>query len=134
MKQGKEGLHAVDSENPVFPADDCNSGGAGRRESVLMNYRIAYLADTKVNWCPALGTVLANDEVSEGLSVRGGHPVEQRVMRQWSLRVSAYAERLLEGRYNVDLTDSWNETQRKSIGRAEGAEVFFAVAGRDMTL
>ncbi len=97
----------------------------------LMNYRIAYLADTKVNWCPELGCVLANDEVSEGLSVRGGYPVEQRVMRQWNLRVSAYAPRLLEGLDRVDWTDSLKETQRNWIGRSEGAEMRFAIKGQD---
>ena len=97
----------------------------------LMNYRIAYLSDTKVNWCPQLGTVLANDEVSEGLSVRGGYPVEQRVMRQWSLRVSAYASRLLEGLDRVDWTESLKETQRNWIGRSEGAEMQFAVKGQN---
>ena len=91
----------------------------------LMNYRIAYLADQKVNWCPKLGTVLANDEVSEGLSVRGGYPVEQRVMRQWCLRVSAYAPRLLEGLDRIDWSDSIKETQRNWIGRSEGAEMRF---------
>lgn len=95
----------------------------------LMNYRIAYLADTKVNWCPALGTVLANDEVSEGLSVRGGYPVEQRVMRQWCLRVSAYAGRLLEGLDRIDWTESLKETQRNWIGRSEGAEMQFQIKG-----
>ena len=97
----------------------------------LMNYRIAYLADTKVNWCPALGTVLANDEVSEGLSVRGGYPVEQRVMRQWCLRVSAYAGRLLEGLDRIDWTESLKETQRNWIGRSEGAEMQFSIKGQD---
>ncbi len=97
----------------------------------LMKYRIAYLADTKVNWCPALGTVLANDEVSEGLSVRGGHPVEQRVMRQWCLRVSAYAGRLLEGLDRIDWTESLKETQRNWIGRSEGAEMQFSIKGQD---
>ena len=97
----------------------------------LMNYRIAYLADTKVNWCPELGTVLANDEVSEGLSVRGGYPVEQRVMRQWCLRVSAYAPRLLEGLDRLDWTDSLKETQRNWIGRSEGAEMQFDIKGQD---
>lgn len=97
----------------------------------LMNYRIAYLADTKVNWCPKLGTVLANDEVSEGLSVRGGYPVEQRVMRQWCLRVSAYAGRLLEGLDRIDWTESLKETQRNWIGRSEGAEMQFAIKGQD---
>ena len=97
----------------------------------LMQYRIAYLADTKVNWCPALGTVLANDEVSEGLSVRGGFPVEQRVMRQWCLRVSAYAPRLLEGLDRLDWTDSLKDTQRNWIGRSEGAEMQFNIKGQD---
>ncbi len=97
----------------------------------LMPYRIAYLADTKVNWCPALGTVLANDEVSEGLSVRGGFPVEQRVMRQWCLRVSAYAPRLLEGLDRLDWTDSLKDTQRNWIGRSEGAEMQFNIKGQD---
>ena len=98
----------------------------------LMNYRLAYLADTKVNWCPELGTVLANDEVSEGLSVRGGYPVEQRVMRQWCLRVSAYAGRLLEGLDRLDWTESLKETQRNWIGRSEGAEMQFAIKGQDL--
>ena len=97
------------------------------QQEKLMNYRIAYLADTKVNWCPKLGTVLANDEVSEGLSVRGGYPVEQRVMRQWCLRVSAYAGRLLEGLDRIDWTESLKETQRNWIGRSEGAEMQFSI-------
>ena len=101
------------------------------QQEKLMNYRIAYLADTKVNWCPKLGTVLANDEVSEGLSVRGGYPVEQRVMRQWCLRISAYAGRLLEGLDHIDWTDSLKETQRNWIGRSEGAEMQFAIKGQD---
>ena len=101
------------------------------QQEKLMQYRIAYLADTKVNWCPALGTVLANDEVSEGLSVRGGFPVEQRVMRQWCLRVSAYAPRLLEGLDRVDWTDSLKDTQRNWIGRSEGAEMRFEIKGHD---
>lgn len=102
-----------------------------QQQERLMNYRIAYLADTKVNWCPKLGTVLANDEVSEGLSVRGGYPVEQRVMRQWCLRVSAYAPRLLEGLNRIDWTDSLKETQRNWIGRSEGAEMRFNIKGQD---
>jgi len=101
------------------------------KQERLMDYRIAYLADTKVNWCPALGTVLANDEVSEGLSVRGGYPVEQRVMRQWCLRVSAYAQRLLEGLDRIDWTDSLKDTQRNWIGRSEGAEMRFEIKGQD---
>ncbi len=102
-----------------------------QQQEKLMNYRIAYLSDTKVNWCPQLGTVLANDEVSEGLSVRGGYPVEQRVMRQWSLRVSAYAGRLLEGLDRIDWTESLKETQRNWIGRSEGAEMQFKIKGQN---
>ncbi len=96
-----------------------------------MNYRLAYLGDTMVNWCPMLGTVLANDEVSEGLSIRGGYPVEQRVMRQWCLRVSAYAQRLLDGLERIDWTESLKETQRNWIGRSEGAQMYFPVAESD---
>ena len=103
-----------------------------KRQSVLMNYRIAYLADTKVNFCPKLGCVLANDEISEGLSIRGGYPVEQRVMRQWSLRVSAYAQRLLDGLDRLDWTDSLKETQRNWIGRSEGTEMRFKIKGQDL--
>lgn len=104
------------------------------REKRLMQYRIAYLADTKVNWCEQLGTVLANDEVSEGLSVRGGFPVEQRVMRQWCLRVSAYAERLLRGLDNLDWSEALKETQKNWIGRSEGAEMRFGVKNSDIEL
>ena len=116
-----------------FEAEDPSWATLSEREQQekLMQYRIAYLADTKVNWCPALGTVLANDEVSEGLSVRGGFPVEQRVMRQWCLRVSAYAPRLLEGLDRVDWTDSLKDTQRNWIGRSEGAEMRFEIKGHD---
>ena len=116
-----------------FEANDPKWATLSEREQQerLMNYRIAYLADTKVNWCPKLGTVLANDEVSEGLSVRGGYPVEQRVMRQWCLRVSAYAGRLLEGLDRIDWTESLKETQRNWIGRSEGAEMQFTVKGQD---
>ena len=99
------------------------------KRQVLMNYRLAYLADTYVNWCPKLGTVLANDEVKEGFSVRGGHPVEQKKMKQWFLRITAYAERLLEGLDKVDWSDSLKEIQRNWIGRSEGATIFFPVKG-----
>ncbi|MGM9837194.1 MAG: leucine--tRNA ligase [Paludibacteraceae bacterium] len=116
-----------------FEATDATWNGLSEheKEERLMGYRIAYLADTKVNWCPELGCVLANDEVSEGLSVRGGYPVEQRVMRQWCLRVSAYAPRLLEGLNTIDWSESLKETQRNWIGRSEGAEMQFAVKGQD---
>ncbi|MDE6382457.1 MAG: class I tRNA ligase family protein, partial [Muribaculaceae bacterium] len=100
----------------------------------LMNYRIAYQGETMVNWCPQLGTVLANDEVSEGLSVRGGYPVEQKLMNQWCLRVSAYAPRLLEDLDTLEWSDSLKETQRNWIGRSEGAEMRFDVADSDISL
>lgn len=133
-EQGNRRVKAACSETPVFTAEEWKSWDEKRQQEILMNYRLAYLADLKVNWCPALGTVLANDEVSEGLSVRGGHPVEQRVMRQWSLRVSAYAQRLLDGLDLVDWTDALKETQRNWIGRSEGAEMRFKVADKDIEL
>jgi len=133
-EHGSAGLDVAQSEPLCFSAEDWNGYDEKRRQEILMNYRIAYLSDTKVNWCPQLGTVLANDEVSEGLSVRGGYPVEQRVMRQWSLRVSAYAKRLLEGLERIDWTDSLKETQRNWIGRSEGAEMTFGVKDSDVKL
>ncbi len=133
-EQGNARVIAACNETEIFTAEEWKSYSDKQQQEILMNYRIAYLADLKVNWCPALGTVLANDEVSEGLSVRGGHPVEQRVMRQWSLRVSAYAQRLLDGLENVDWTDSLKETQKNWIGRSEGAEMEFKVANSDIAL
>ena len=133
-QKGSEGISVAQTEPLQFTAQQWNGWDVNHQQEVLMNYRIAYLADLKVNWCPALGTVLANDEVSEGLSVRGGHPVEQRVMRQWSLRVSAYAQRLLDGLNSLEWTDSLKETQRNWIGRSEGAEMFFKVANSDLEL
>ena len=100
------------------------------RQDYLMNFRLAYLADIPVNWCPELGTVLANDEVVNGLSVRGGYPVERKLMRQWSLRITAYAQRLVDGLEEVDWTDSLKEIQRNWIGRSEGASVWFPL-GRE---
>ncbi|MDR1407525.1 MAG: leucine--tRNA ligase [Tannerella sp.] len=123
--QGTRGMNIACTEALHFTAAEWKAMTAREKQETLMNYRIAYLADTMVNWCPALGTVLANDEVSEGVSVRGGHPVEQRKMRQWSLRVSAYAQRLLDGLDRLDWTDSLKETQRNWIGRSEGAEMTF---------
>ncbi len=127
-KTGTAGIDAACSEELVFTADEWKSKSHKEQQEVLLNYRIAYLADSKVNWCPALGTVLANDEVSEGVSIRGGHPVEQKVMRQWSLRISAYAQRLLDGLDKIDWTESLKETQRNWIGRSEGAEMEFALS------
>jgi leucyl-tRNA synthetase len=132
-KDGNKNVNAA-AEAPLFTADEWNCWSLNEQQNMLMNYRIAYLADLKVNWCPKLGTVLANDEVSEGLSVRGGYPVEQKVMRQWSLRVSAYAQRLLDGLDKLDWTDSLKETQRNWIGRSEGAEMDFAIAGSDINM
>jgi len=128
---GTEGIQAACTEELNFTSIDWKSKSEKDKQEILLNYRIAYLADLKVNWCTALGTVLANDEVSEGLSVRGGHPVEQRVMRQWSLRVSAYAQRLLDGLNTIDWTDSLTETQKNWIGRSEGAELRFDIKGQD---
>ena len=131
----KEGANAdtpaASSQVLTFSADEWKSMDAKQQSGVLMNYRIAYLGNTMVNWCPKLGTVLANDEVSEGVSLRGGYPVEQKVMYQWCLRVSAYAERLLKGLDTIDWTDSLKETQRNWIGRSEGAEMHFSIDGRD---
>jgi len=125
---GTEGIQATCTEELIFTAEAWKSKTEKEQQEILLNYRIAYLADLKVNWCAELGTVLANDEVSEGVSVRGGHPVEQRVMRQWSLRVSAYAQRLLDGLNTVEWTDSLKETQKNWIGRSEGAEMKFKLA------
>ncbi|MDD3321940.1 MAG: class I tRNA ligase family protein [Paludibacter sp.] len=122
---GTKDVNAACTEELSFTAEEWKTKTEKEQQEILLNFRIAYLADLKVNWCPALGTVLANDEVSEGLSVRGGYPVEQRVMRQWSLRVSAYAQRLLDGLSSVDWTDSLTETQKNWIGRSEGAELRF---------
>jgi len=126
---GTDGINAACGEELHFTAGEWRAMDETQRQRVLMNYRIAYLGDTVVNWCPALGTVLANDEVVDGVSERGGHPVVQRVMKQWCLRVSAYAERLLAGLETVDWTDSLKETQRNWIGRSEGAELRFKVKG-----
>ena len=133
-KHGSEGITAAQGEQLVFSADDWARMTDKEKSDTLMNYRIAYLGNTMVNWCPELGTVLANDEVSEGLSVRGGFPVEQKLMYQWCLRVSAYAQRLLDGLDTIDWTDSLKETQRNWIGRSEGAEMKFPIAGSDVVL
>lgn len=130
-EKGTEGLDVACSEELAFTADEWKAMSELRKQEVLMNYRIAYLGETMVNWCPALGTVLANDEVVDGVSVRGGHPVVQKKMKQWCLRVSAYAQRLLDGLDTVDWTDSLKETQRNWIGRSEGTEMEFNVADSD---
>ena len=125
---GTENCHALGSEELHFTAAEWNAFSEKKKQEVLMNYRIAYLAETMVNWCPALGTVLANDEVINGVSERGGYPVEQKKMRQWCLRTSAYAQRLLDGLETIDWTDSLKEAQRNWIGRSEGTEMEFQVA------
>ncbi len=104
------------------------------RQDILMNYRLAYLSEAMVNWCPGLGTVLANDEVANGYSVRGGHPVERKMMRQWFLRISAYAQRLLDGLNDIEWSDSLKEIQRNWIGRSEGAEVLFPIKDSSLSL
>lgn len=128
---GTVGLDVAQGEELSFDATQWQQMTKAEQSATLMNYRLAYLGDTMVNWCAALGTVLANDEVSEGLSVRGGHPVEQKLMRQWCLRVSAYAERLLNSLDSLEWTEALKETQRNWIGRSEGAEVKFPISGSE---
>lgn len=125
---GTNGLNIACSEELQFTADEWKAYSDEKKQEILLNYRIAYRSETKVNWCQALGTVLANDEVINGLSERGGYPVEQRLMRQWSLRVSAYAQRLLDGLDKIDWSESIKETQRNWIGRSEGAEIHLPLA------
>jgi leucyl-tRNA synthetase len=127
-KNGNAQVDAVSDDCAVFTAEEWNNWGEKQQQATLMHYRLAYLADSWVNWCPALGTVLANDEVKDGVSERGGHPVEQKLMRQWSMRITAYAQRLLDGLETIDFSDSLKEQQRNWIGRSKGASVFFDVA------
>ena len=131
-QKGTEGLDVAQSEELNFTAAEWKAMDDKQKSDVLMNYRIAYLGETMVNWCAGLGTVLANDEVVEGVSVRGGFPVEQKKMRQWCLRVSAYAQRLLDGLDKIDWSDSIKETQRNWIGRSEGTEMQFHVKDSDI--
>ena len=129
---GTEGMNVACGEELSFTADEWKAKSEKEQQEILMNYRIAYLSNTMVNWCPDLGTVLANDEVVDGVSERGGYPVIQKVMRQWCLRVSAYAQRLLDGLDTVEWTESLKETQRNWIGRSEGAEMQFKVKDSDI--
>jgi len=124
-KEGNAGVHVACSETPQFTPEEWKAKTEKQKQELLMNYRLAYLADTMVNWCPELGTVLANDEVSEGFSVRGGHPVIRKTMKQWSLRITAYAERLLNGLNDIDWSDSIKEIQKNWIGRSEGGSLLF---------
>ena len=133
-KRGTEGIHAAETKPLKFTAEEWNAMSDKEKSDTLMNYRIAYLGNTMVNWCPKLGTVLANDEVSEGVSVRGGYPVEQKLMYQWCLRVSAYAPRLLDDLEKLQWSDSIKETQRNWIGRSEGAEMQFRIDGSDVEM
>ena len=128
---GTEGLNVACGEELSFTAEEWKAKSDKEKQEILLNYRIAYRGETMVNWCAALGTVLANDEVVNGVSERGGYPVEQKIMRQWCLRVSAYAQRLLDGLDTIDWTDSLKETQKNWIGRSEGAEVRFKVKDSD---
>ncbi len=127
--EGTEGLNVAQTEELHITPEEWRNMSEKEQQEVLMNYRIAYLGETMVNWCPQLGTVLANDEVVDGLSVRGGFPVEQKKMKQWCLRISAYAQRLLDGLETIDWSESIKETQRNWIGRSEGAEMQFRVKG-----
>jgi len=131
---GNFNVNAASSSCPKFYPEVWRGMDDKEKEDILQNYRLAYRAKTMVNWCPALGTVLANDEVKEGFSVRGGHPVEQKPMEQWLLRVSAYAERLLNGLDNLDWTDALKDMQRNWIGRSEGAEVLFPVIDKQFKI
>lgn len=130
-KEGNVNVDAACGDVPSFTADQWNAFSELEKSNILMQYRIAYQGETAVNWCPALGTVLANDEVKEGLSVRGGHPVEQKKMKQWQLRVSAYAERLLADMEELEWTDALKEMQKNWIGKSQGAEMIFKVANTD---
>ncbi len=132
--QGTKDLNIAKTENLNFTAEEWNNYNEEQQQRILLNYRLAYLADAWVNWCPELGTVLANDEVVKGLSVRGGFPVERKLMKQWMLRVSAYSERLLQGLEKVDWSDSLKEIQRNWIGRSEGACVRFSIENQVETL
>ncbi len=130
-QKGTIGLDVAQGEPLEITAEEWNAMTEKQQQEVLMNYRLAYLGETMVNWCAGLGTVLANDEVVDGLSVRGGFPVEQRKMKQWCLRISAYSQRLLDGLNTIDWSDSIKETQRNWIGRSEGAEMQFKVKGSE---
>ena len=133
-KSGTAEINASCTKNVNITAEEWKAMDDKAKSDLLMNYRLAYLGNTMVNWCPELGTVLANDEVSEGLSIRGGFPVEQKLMYQWCLRVSAYSQRLLDGLNDIDWTESLKETQRNWIGRSEGAEMRFKIDGSDVEM
>jgi len=129
--EGNTKVNAVNDCEIEFTADEWKSFDEKKQAEILMDYRLTYLADSWVNWCPALGTVLANDEIVNGVSERGGHPVEQKLMRQWSMRITAYAERLLKGLDQLDWSDAVKDIQRNWIGKSVGASVYFQVADHD---
>jgi leucyl-tRNA synthetase len=133
-KSGSQLVNAFTDYDGSFSEADWNSWSAIKQEEVLANYRLTYLSDTWVNWCPALGTVLANDEVKDGLSERGGHPVERRLMKQWSMRITAFAERLLSGLEEIDWSDALKEQQRNWIGKSTGASLTFDIDGIEDTI
>jgi len=129
--KGNADVNAHCDETPLFSADEWNAWDEAKQQTILLNYRIAYLSEAYVNWCPGLGTVLANDEVKDGVSERGGHPVERKLMKQWSMRISAYSQRLLDGLDGIDWSESLKEQQRNWIGRSVGAMVRFKVMSSD---
>ncbi len=134
-QNGNAAVQAVcDEDTPQFSAEEWDSFSEAQQQKILLNYRLTYLADTVVNWCPELGTVLANDEVKDGFSERGGYPVERKKMKQWMMRITAYADRLLEGLEQIDWTDSLKEMQRNWIGRSYGCELDFKVQDSEITL
>jgi leucyl-tRNA synthetase len=130
-KNGNATVNAHCDETEPFSADEWNSWDEAKQQTILLNYRIAYLSEAFVNWCPALGTVLANDEVKDGVSERGGYPVERKLMKQWSMRITAYSQRLLDGLEDLDWSESLKEQQRNWIGRSEGASIAFQVQGSE---
>ena len=132
--EGNSTVKAITDQVEVFTAEDWNGYSEAEQQGILMNYRLTYLADSWVNWCPALGTVLANDEIKDGVSERGGHPVEQKLMRQWSMRIKAYSERLLNDLETIDWSDSIKEQQRNWIGKSVGASVHFKVENSEHSI
>jgi len=133
-KTGSKGINAAYNEHEDFTSEQWKKFTEYEQQNILMNYRLAYLKDTVVNWCPALGTVLANDEVKDGLSERGGHPVERKLMKQWLLRITAYSQRLLDGLDDIDWSEALKESQRNWIGRSEGASIDFKIKNHNEKL
>lgn len=131
---GNANVNASCAETPIFTAEEWKAYSEKEQADILLNYRLAYLSDTMVNWCPELGTVLANEEVKEGLSERGGYPVERKLMKQWSMRITAYAERLINGLNDIDWTESLKESQRNWIGKSEGTSLIFDVENIDLKI